>query len=115
MFSSIKPKPNSLSHYNTCSIATFLKKSKDNIYMNYQKSLIIKLLLWEPKMCRLAWQLLGTLGNILGHPRHALQRPRHACNVLGILGMHFCKVLGVPHRRNTNVFPMSFSFFHSVG
>ena len=34
--------------------------------------------LWEPKMCRLAWQLLGMLGNVLGHPRHALQRPRHA-------------------------------------
>ena len=29
-------------------------------------------------MCRLAWQLLGMLGNVLGHPRHALQRPRHA-------------------------------------
>ena len=26
--------------------------------------------MWEPKMCRLAWQ-----------------RPRHACNVLGLLGM----------------------------
>ena len=50
-------------------------------------------------MCRLAWQLLGMLGNVLGRPRHALQRPRHACNVLGVLGMHFCKVLGVPHRR----------------
>ena len=30
---------------------------------------------WEPKMCRLAWQLLGMLGNVLGHPRHALQVP----------------------------------------
>ena len=39
--------------------------------------------MWEPKMCRLAWQLLSMLGNILGRPRHALQRPRHACNVLG--------------------------------
>ena len=29
-------------------------------------------------MCRLAWQLLGMLGNVLGRPRHALQRPRHA-------------------------------------
>ena len=45
-------------------------------------------------MCRHAWQLLGMFGNILGHPRHALQRPRHACNVLSVLGMHFCKVLG---------------------
>ena len=43
-------------------------------------------------MCRLAWQLLGMLGNVIGHPRHALQRPRHAlqrsrhvCNVLGML------------------------------
>ena len=26
-------------------------------------------------MCRLAWQLLGMLGNVLGHPRHALQVP----------------------------------------
>ena len=23
-------------------------------------------ILWEPKMCRLAWQLLGMLGNVLG-------------------------------------------------
>ena len=29
-------------------------------------------------MCRLAWQLLGMLGNVLGRPRHASQRPRHA-------------------------------------
>ena len=29
-------------------------------------------------MCRLAWQLLGLLGNVLGCPRHALQGPRHA-------------------------------------
>ena len=36
------------------------------------------LLMWEPKMCRLAWQLLGMLGNVLGRPRHASQRPRHA-------------------------------------
>ena len=35
-------------------------------------------------MCRLAWQLLGMLGN-----------------VLGVLGMPFRKVLGVPHRRKT--------------
>ena len=45
-------------------------------------------------MCRHAWRLLGMLGNILGHPRHALQRPRHVCNVLSVFGMHFCKVLG---------------------
>ena len=30
MFSSIKPKPNNLSRYNTCSIDIFLEKSKDN-------------------------------------------------------------------------------------
>ena len=54
--------------------------------------------MWEPKMCRLAWQLLGMLGNVLDRPRHALQRPRHACNVLGVLSMPFCKVLGVPHQ-----------------
>ena len=29
-------------------------------------------------MCKLAWQLLGMLGNVLGRPRHASQRPRHA-------------------------------------
>ena len=38
--------------------------------------------LWESKMCRLALQLLGMLGNILGM----------FCNVLGML----CKVLGRP-------------------
>ena len=43
----------------------------------------------------------NVLGNVLGHPRHALQHSKHACNVLGVLGMHFCKVLGVPHRRKT--------------
>ena len=49
---------------------------------------------WEPKMCRLAWQLLGMFGNVLGllgMLRNVLgmpwQRPRHACNVLGLLGM----------------------------
>ena len=57
--------------------------------------------MWEPKMCRLAWQLLGMLGNVLGRPQHALQRPRHTCNVLGVLGMLFGKVLGGPHRRKT--------------
>ena len=33
------------------------------------------LLMWEPKMCRLAWQLLGMLGNVFGM----------LCNVLGML------------------------------
>ena len=32
--------------------------------------------MWEFKMCRLAWQLLDLLGNVLERPRHALQRPR---------------------------------------
>ena len=43
-------------------------------------------------MCRLAWQLLGLLGNVLGllgMLRNVLgmpwQGPRHACNVLGML------------------------------
>ena len=31
--------------------------------------------MWEPKMCKLAWQLLGMLGNVLGI----------LCNVLGML------------------------------
>ena len=47
--------------------------------------------MWEPKMCRLAWQLLDMLGNVLGMLRNVLgmpwQRPRHACNVLGLLDM----------------------------
>ena len=29
-------------------------------------------------MCRLTWQLLGILGNVLDCPQHALQRPRRA-------------------------------------
>ena len=29
--------------------------------------------LWEPKMCRLAWQLLGMLGNVLGMLRNVLE------------------------------------------
>ena len=51
-------------------------------------------IVWEPKMCRLAWQLLGLLGNVLGLLGMLCnvlgmpwQRPRHACNVLGLLGM----------------------------
>ena len=57
--------------------------------------------LWEPKMCRLAWQLLGMLGNVvglLGMLRNVLGM---LGNVLGLLGMPFRKVLGVPHRRKT--------------
>ena len=34
--------------------------------------------LWEPKMCRLAWQLLGMLDNVLG-------LLGMLCNVLGML------------------------------
>ena len=50
-------------------------------------------------MCRLAWQLLGMLGNVLGllgMLRNVLGMLR---NVLGLLGMPFRNVLGVPHRR----------------
>ena len=36
-------------------------------------------------MCRLTLQVLGMLGNVHGRPRHALQHPRHAYNVLGML------------------------------
>ena len=45
---------------------------------------IKKYILWEPKMCRLAWQLLGMLGNVLG-------LLGMLCNVLGML----CNVLGM--------------------
>ena len=53
-------------------------------------------------MCRLALQLLGMLGKILGRPRHALQCPRHALQGPWLtLACFFRKVLGVPHRRKT--------------
>ena len=62
--------------------------------------------LWEPKMCRLALQLLGMLGNVLGRPRHVLQRPQHALQGPWPTSACFCKVLGVPHRRETpNLLP----------
>ena len=52
------------------------------------------LLMWEPKMCRLAWQLLGMLGNVLG----LLGMLRNVLGMLrNVLGMPFRKVLGVPH------------------
>ena len=70
-----------------------------NFYVKSMESFIILSAyviweVWESKMCRLALQLLGMLGNVLGLPRHALQGswPTSAC---------FCKVLGVPHRRET--------------
>ena len=50
--------------------------------------------LWEPKMCRLAWQLLGMLGNVLG-------LLGMLGNVLGLLSMlrnvlgMLCNILGM--------------------
>ena len=49
-------------------------------------------------MCRLAWQLLGMLGNVLDMLCNVLGM---LCNVLGVFGMPFCNVLGVPHRKKT--------------
>ena len=66
-----------------------------------KNSFMFDCLLWEPKMCRLALQLLGMLGNVLDQPRHALQRPRHALQGPWSTSACFCKVLGVPHRRET--------------
>ena len=64
--------------------------------------------MWEPKMCRLAWQLLSMLGNVLGLLGMLRNVLGMLCNVLGmlrnvlgLLGMPFRKVLGVPHRRET--------------
>ena len=57
--------------------------------------------MWEAKMCRLAWQLLGMLGNVLGLLGMLCNVLGMLCNVLGLLGMPFRKVLGVPHRRKT--------------
>ena len=51
----------------------------------------VSYLLWEPKICRFALQLLGMLGNVLGMLCEVFGRPRHA----------FCNVLGAPHRRET--------------
>ena len=50
-------------------------------------------------MCRLAWQLLGMLGNVLGLLGMLCNVLGMLCNVLGLLGMPFRNVLGVPHRR----------------
>ena len=47
-------------------------------------------------MCRLAWQLLSMLGNILGMFCNVLSM---LGNVLGVLSMPFRKVLGVPYRK----------------
>ena len=55
--------------------------------------------MWESKMCRLAWQLLGMLGNVLGLLGMLCNILGMLCNVLGLLGMPFHNVLGVPHRR----------------
>ena len=52
-------------------------------------------------MCRLAWQLLGMLGNVLGLLGMLRNVLGMLCNVLGLLGMPFCKVLEVPHQRKT--------------
>ena len=57
--------------------------------------------MWEPKMYRLAWQLLGMLGNVLGLLGMLRNVLGMLCNVLGLLGMPFRKVLGVSHRRKT--------------
>ena len=59
------------------------------------------MMLWVPKMCRHACNILGMLGNILGRPWHVLQHPRHALQRLWPSSACFCKVLGVPHRRET--------------
>ena len=45
--------------------------------------------------------VLGILGNVLGWPRHALQCPRHAWQHSWPTSTCFCKVLEVPHRRET--------------
>ena len=59
-------------------------------------------------MCRLAWQLLGMLGNVLGLLGMLRNVLGMLCNVLGmlrnvlgVLDMPFRKVLGVPHQRKT--------------
>ena len=43
--------------------------------------------MWEPKMCRLAWQLLGMLGNVFGLLGMLCNVLGMLCNVLGLLGM----------------------------
>ena len=58
--------------------------------------------MWEPKMCRPAWQLLGLLGNVLGLLGVLCNVLGMLYNVLGLLDVPFRKVLGVPHRRETS-------------
>ena len=60
------------------------KPNKMSNYITNNHSKLKHILMWEPKMCRLAWQLLGMLGNVLG-----LLDMLH--NVLGML----CNVLGM--------------------
>ena len=64
---------------------------------NVWKEKYIYIYMWEPKMCRLALQLLGMLGNVLSRPRHALQRPKHALQ----RPRHACNVLGRPQHAST--------------
>ena len=60
------------------------KQNKMSNCITNNHSKLKHILMWEPKMCRLAWQLLGMLGNVLG-----LLDMLH--NVLGML----CNVLGM--------------------
>ena len=67
-----------------------LNYEKPNKMINYitnNHSKLKHILMWEPKMCRLAWQRPRPPWHASQRPRHGLQRPRHACNVLGLLGM----------------------------
>ena len=77
--------------FNFSFIFSATKKNRQSSKKNPQ-DLVLKIMLWERKMCRLTWQLLGMLGNVLsllGMLRNVLampwQCPRHACNVLGML------------------------------
>ena len=60
--------------------------------------------MWEPKMCRLAWQLLGILGNVLGllgMLRNVLGMLR---NVLGMLATSLAD-LGMLWKLGGTLFP----------
>ena len=79
--------------------------------MYIKKFYFLKIYLWEPKMCRLAWQLLGMLGNVLdllGMLRNVLGMLRN------VLDMPFRKVLGLPHRSLVVHYSLGFTAYKAA-
>ena len=89
-------------NYDRCKLLKFTKKIEEPharaqrlvyiILLNFLIDDVAKhaILMWEPKMCRFAWQLLGMLGNVLGRLRHALQCPKHALQIYIYIYILYC-------------------------